>query len=730
MIYDVRFVFIFSMIVYLANGVTIGSGDTVPNSLLAFNFLENHTFHLDIFRDSYLCKENYGNCYFFAEGINGHLSSTYPIGAAIITFPLYLIFYAYLKLQDIFYSTSIDLTSVTFEVQRLFYEKLAATISTSFTVAIFYLSARLKFNRFISLVSTFVFAFATNTWTTASQGLWQHGIANLTLISTIFYLLKANRASKKSQYIWLLFAGIACGLLPGIRPTSLLYVIAVIIYSVFTYKSKSIFLLTGLISALPSIVWNLYYFGNLRGGYSQMFPESPYLFTINHFLVAFSGTLFSPSRGLIIFSPIILLSLPGAYLLLKFRYRKDENLIGCLTIAATILVSSYFFYKVWWAGHSYGPRFMTDIMPVYCYLINYFLAVNIDKLIELKKILSIKLIILTSLIVFSTFNQFVGAFGAKPGYLWNGIPMNVDFNNYRLWSFRDNQIERNAKAVYYNIIKLPVEDYSYIQGLGGIVEDIVDEKGKSTNSLISVKPGMQKKLIAQLKNTGTSTWFGYQYALRKGEVRLRGNLYDSDNQKINELRFYVSGKVRKNESTHAIGLVNFPKKSGKYKLIFDFISEEIIDFPNNQENSPYILDVNVGNVDDTDSQSLIPKTFLQEIKVLDTIETFKTNSVEKIPVLVKNESNFMWSNAGRNPTNFSYHWLDSNGNLIVFEGERTPLPFELLPGESAAINAIIKTPPQPGKYSLILTMVNEHVAWFNDKQAPSPKFDVIVKSSP
>ncbi|MEO1427513.1 MAG: hypothetical protein AAFV71_00335 [Cyanobacteria bacterium J06633_8] len=125
----------------------------------------------------------------------------------------------------------------------------------------------------------------------------------------------------------------------------------------------------------------------------------------------------------------------------------------------------------------------------------------------------------------------------------------------------------------------------------------------------------------------------------------------------------------------------------------------------------------------------IPKIFSQEIKGYEISDSFQANSLITIPAIVKNTSSFLWSNTGKNPTNFSYRWLDSNGNLQVFDGdgERTPLPFELSPGESAAINAIIKTPPQPGKYTLILTMVNEHVAWFNDKQAPSPKFDVIIK---
>lgn len=74
---EVLLIFLISASVYLANGVTIGSGDTIPNTLLAFNLLENHTLHLDAFRNSYFV--DVGQFYSFAEGNNGHLSSTYPI---------------------------------------------------------------------------------------------------------------------------------------------------------------------------------------------------------------------------------------------------------------------------------------------------------------------------------------------------------------------------------------------------------------------------------------------------------------------------------------------------------------------------------------------------------------------------------------------------------------------------------------------------------------------------
>jgi hypothetical protein len=126
----------------------------------------------------------------------------------------------------------------------------------------------------------------------------------------------------------------------------------------------------------------------------------------------------------------------------------------------------------------------------------------------------------------------------------------------------------------------------------------------------------------------------------------------------------------------------------------------------------------------------LAKTFSQEIKAYEIPKNIKQGLSIKAPIIIKNTSNFLWVTEGKNSTNFSYRWLDSKGKLVVFDGDgdRTPLPFDLSPGESAAINAVIKTPPQPGKYSLVLTMVQEFVAWFSDQKAQSPRFDMTITS--
>jgi hypothetical protein len=124
----------------------------------------------------------------------------------------------------------------------------------------------------------------------------------------------------------------------------------------------------------------------------------------------------------------------------------------------------------------------------------------------------------------------------------------------------------------------------------------------------------------------------------------------------------------------------------------------------------------------------ITKIFQQEIKVFEFPEIVASQSSINVPVILKNTSNFLWSNKSNKPTNFSYRWIDSNGNLAVFDGdgERTLLPYDMSPGDLVALNSVIKTPNIPGQYKLILTMVQEHVAWFHDQNADFLEIPVKV----
>ena len=85
-------------------------------------------------------------------------------------------------------------------------------------------------------------------------------------------------------------------------------------------------------------------------------------------------------------------------------------------------------------------------------------------------------------------------------------------------------------------------------------------------------------------------------------------------------------------------------------------------------------------------------------------------------VTIKNISPVSWpskpNSKNLHAVNLAYHWLDKKGQMVVFDGERTPLPYDLKPGESVTLKAAIHPPELPGAYILEITLVQEGVAWF------------------
>ena len=88
-------------------------------------------------------------------------------------------------------------------------------------------------------------------------------------------------------------------------------------------------------------------------------------------------------------------------------------------------------------------------------------------------------------------------------------------------------------------------------------------------------------------------------------------------------------------------------------------------------------------------------------------------------ITIKNSSKSKWpskpNEKGRNAVNLSYHWLDRKGAMVVLDGVRTPLPKDVPPGESVQLRATIQPPDRAGQYTLEVTLVQEAVAWFPER---------------
>ena len=734
-------IFLVCVGVYLANGNTISNRDTYPNTMLAFNWIFNHQLHFDVFRDNYLFNKP---VWFFTESFSGHLTSVYPIGVAIVTLPFYLIFSGIVWLNSVAHDSllqmgivSVDITRGSFEPARLLFEKLAATLITSISVVIFYISANLKFNKSICLILTFTYAFATQIWVTASQALWQQTAANLVICSTILCLLKANRTQGKSRKFLLLLTGICCGLIVSIRPTDALFAIATIVFAVATYRREAIFLFLGLPSVLLSIGWNFYYFGTfLLGGYSTQ--TNLYSFTADQFVRSFLGILVSPSRGFFIFSPVMLFAIPGAFQVFKSRSGRDEKLLLCLTIASVTLFLNYCFFSVWWGGWTFGSRFMVDTLSIFCFLIGYPLTTHIQKTYEGKrKLFNSSFICFLTLMLISTSVEIVGAFTLSSGnYSWDTIPAVIDTRSSvgmsRLWSFRDSPIERSTRSLLHKINRFSVVSSTYIQGLDGKIKQVRLTNQSSSLTPLTGASGASVLMQVDLQNIGTSEWLSYAKGVGSGSVLVRTRFYDATGNMISEGQLFVLESPRVGEQATAVGYVSLPINLGAYRLVLDLVSEK--KFAQDSDHF-YELPVKV------DSEQQI---FSQEFSDVRMPKVVVAGKMFNLFTIAQSHSNFTWVtnfkssiNKISNPVTFSYRWVNLQGRVEVIEGERTSLPWNVFYNRnsfydicnSIGINATVKAPDRPGDYILRLTMVQEGVGWFDEKGAKPKDIPVTVTQS-
>lgn len=96
------------------------------------------------------------------------------------------------------------------------------------------------------------------------------------------------------------------------------------------------------------------------------------------------------------------------------------------------------------------------------------------------------------------------------------------------------------------------------------------------------------------------------------------------------------------------------------------------------------------------------------------IEPLRAGMPEKLSIAISNHSSAAWEHTQSTQINACYHWLDGVGNVVQFDGERTPLPTAIAPGESLPLELNVVPPFQPGHYQLQLTLVHEGACWFDE----------------
>ncbi|MCE5258230.1 MAG: hypothetical protein LLG44_04115 [Chloroflexi bacterium] len=311
------------------------------------------------------------------------------------------------------------------------------------SVVLAYLLSNAIFRSFVSPKASWLwstgFILASPLISTMGSALWSSNYAVVFSLASICLLIRRpfdNRFLWASSIAFLSFMSFLC------KPTNALVILVILIYIFVKLRKYTV-----------SFIINIIFFASIFITYSlitfnQLFP--PYYMSgswQNQFsLSGLWGVLASPSRGLFIYQPYLLVIL---VLTLKYIRKLSNNILFILII---IFILTYMYsvvsMTVWWGGFCFGSRLMAEAFPFIIMLSTMlWQIVTNEKSRSVQHLSTISLFVL--FIPGILINTGQGLY--NPNVLaWNGISgqsFSINKDTEYLWNWRYPQFLASADSI-------------------------------------------------------------------------------------------------------------------------------------------------------------------------------------------------------------------------------------------------------------------------------------------
>lgn len=557
--------------VYLATGRVIQSGDNLPARYLPLSFWQG-TPYLDQFPFLYSAQApaydpDDPDQVYYLRRVNEHYVSAYAELRSLLAMPVF---------------APLALLGVAPEGPwpgRA--EKLTAALIVALSAALLYLTLRRLASAQMALGATLAYALGSSNLSVCSQGLWQHGPAELGLVAALYCLVRGRQ-----EPAWVGRAGLPLALAVAARPLALVVVAPLFGYVVVHRRAQA---LRCLGFALPVVVLQLAYNAWLLASPADL-PVGPVL---KHWpsrrggfptptLVGLGRVLFSPARGLFIYSPVFVLS--GLGWLLSWR-RGGEPLVRWAGAGCLVLLVVVGRWTGWWGGHTFGPRLLAEGLPLFALALT-----SLDPLVRRRWLQGI----FAATLLWSMLAHSLGAFTEDT---WN---QDVDVNNQfdALWSWSDNQlanpIRRGVDALRLRLAGRPVNprpDLAF-----DVTRYSVAYQGAVWPR--RVESGDRLTLVARVHNLSSSVWLTGP-GVGPGRIRLGWRWYRKARFEEKDRIPALEGRVNlgRNLFPGDVYGVRFtlapPSLPGRYGLEVGLISEGVAWFSDEGASHPLQLVVEV-----------------------------------------------------------------------------------------------------------------------------------------
>ena len=348
------------LVVYNANGRAISAGDAIPARYLPFAILGHGTILLDPIatvtsqgRKLPEDPKNLEGAFWMLPTPGGHRVSLYSVVLPVVISPLYL--------PAVVYVSNRGWADGPIDHAGRVMEKLTASFIAALSASLLYLVLRRRAETRTAVLLTVAYAFGTSTWVISSQALWQHGLAQLLIVGVLLCVTAPSTVART------IAAGLLCGLIVGNRPPDAVLAAPLGLYGLFWAGRRAAwFVIAAAVPVALVVLYNVTVVGAVVGGYGLIGEISFLRDDARWVSWGLAGLLVSPTRGLLVFSPFFLF-LARAWRHLP-RSRAERGLT--LAIAAGVVVQLFGYARPdWRAGISWGPRFLTDLVPLLIWML-------------------------------------------------------------------------------------------------------------------------------------------------------------------------------------------------------------------------------------------------------------------------------------------------------------------------------------------------------------------------
>ena len=409
-----------AFLVYNANGREIGSYDSQPAKFLAIEIATRGSLSLGrvVGRIPLLAERPA-----FAVDRRGNYRSAYPLPSALAAGGV-----AWVLAK----THAIDLSAPRAPGRVA---KITASALTALTVAFALLAGARRVPVPHAMLIALALGLGTNLWAAVSQTLWQQETALCGLMGAVWLL-----GAPKGTIGRVLAAGVLLGVAVAARPQVAPAVGVLAASMIVRWGRRGAIGIAPIAIAIISVVAiNMSWFGHPLGAVPKLEALHPTTHGLSGSFqwqpwVSAAGLLVSPSRGLLIFSPIVAFAALGLARTRREGWRSD---LAWGATAAAAQLGLYSFYGVWWGGHTFGPRYALDALPMLVPIA----AAGLPLILGSRVLRWAAAVCLAWSIAAAAAGAFV-----YPADAWNTDPADVDRAHDRLWDWRDSQLERCARA--------------------------------------------------------------------------------------------------------------------------------------------------------------------------------------------------------------------------------------------------------------------------------------------